>query len=174
MIWQSIMLRRFAIAVLVSVIALCAWPGAGRAADSVPDSLVKLVRGFYGPYLIKNPDYEPPSDTDVIAAHATAHLKMLISRYYACENKTQDDCGLDFDVIINGQDWDLKAPPEVSAQQDKANEYIVSSRFESAGTANDVNFIFVNQDGQWLIDDVTQTDPSTETWRLTDMISAVQ
>jgi len=169
------MLGRAAIAVLIFVIALFAPPGKAPAADSpVPDSLVKLVRGFYGPYLIKNLNYEPPVDTDVIAAHATAHLKMLISQYYACQKKTQDDCGLDFDVIINGQDWDLNAPPEVSAQLDKANEYIVSSHFESAGAANDVNFIFVNQGGQWLISDVTQIQPGTETWRLTDMISAAQ
>jgi hypothetical protein len=122
------------------------------------------------PYLDENGP-EPPAAVDVIAAHATPHLRALIAALHACETREQGECALDYDVIIDGQDWDLKAPPVVQARMAGPDEMIVASRFNSDGTDIEVDFAFVRQGGAWLINDVTDMDKEDGISRLSTILS---
>jgi hypothetical protein len=146
--------------------------GAGGAlADQGPGPmLVSLVSGFYRPYLDQNGP-EPPAAVDVIAAHATPRLKALIAAEHACEKRVQGVCNLDSDVIIDGQDWDLKAPPVVQAHVAGADEIIVSSRFNNAGTKVEVDYDFMRQGSAWLINDVTDNDSEDGPSRLSTILA---
>jgi hypothetical protein len=144
----------------------------GARADTGPGpALVSLVSGFYVPYLVQNGP-EPPAAVDVIAAHATPRLKALIAGEYACEKRVQGVCNLDSDMIIDGQDWDLKTPPVVAARAAGPDEMIVSSRFNNAGTNVEVDYDFVRQGAAWLINDVTDIDPEGGTQRLSKILAS--
>lgn len=153
-------------------VVFAAWLGAGGAwADAGPGAaLVRLVAGFYAPYLDTSGP-EPPAALDVIAAHATPRLRALIATMYACEKREQGVCNLDSDVIIDGQDWDLKAPPVVQARVAGPDEMIVSSHFNNDGTNVEVDYQFVQLGGAWLINDVTDDDPENGISRLSAILA---
>jgi hypothetical protein len=135
------------------------WLGVGGACAAAESgaALIRLVLGFYVPYLNASGP-EPPAALDVIAAHATPHLRALIAGLYACEKRVQGMCNLDSDFIIDGQDWDLKAPPLVQARVAGPDQMIVSSRFNNDGTNVEVDYQFLRLGGAWLINDVTDYD----------------
>jgi hypothetical protein len=148
-----------------------AWSAPGLGDAGSKGSLVAMVRGFYVPYMAGDKGPEPPAATAVIAAHATAHLKGLIAADEACEKRGQGVCNLDFDVIINGQDWTLTKLPDFSVRAQGAGRAAVVSRFVNDGTTEEVVFEFVRTRGAWLIDDVTGHDAEDGGWRLTSVLS---
>jgi len=153
-------------------VVFVAWLGTGGAwADAAPGAaLVRLVAGFYAPYLDQGGP-KPPAALDVIATHATPRLRALIATMYACEKREQGVCNLDSDVIIDGQDWDLKAPPVVQARMAGLDEMIVSSRFNNDGSNTEVDYQFVYLGGVWLINDVTDDDPEGGISRLSTILA---
>jgi hypothetical protein len=60
---------------------------------------------------------------------------------------------LDFDPIINGQDWKIAdlSVTLVSQAQDKA---VVEATFNNLGEAEDLRYDLVHGGGRWLIDEI--------------------
>jgi hypothetical protein len=135
--------------------------------DSAP---LALIRSFYVPYLAGDAGPEPKPSTDVIYPHATNRLKHLIDLMNECETKSQGVCNLDFDVIINGEDWDLKGLPKLTAQPLAGGDVEVAARFSGFGAPLEVDYFFVNSGSGWQIDDVTGNGPD-DSWRLSTILA---
>jgi hypothetical protein len=63
---------------------------------------------------------------------------------------------LDFDPIVNGQDWKIAdlAVTLVSQAQDKA---VIEAKFNNLGDAQDLRYDLVRGGGRWLIDEIQST-----------------
>ena len=65
-------------------------------------------------------------------------------------------CGLDFDILIDGQDWDLA---NFSLQQKQIKKHSnVAAHFTNLGGWQKNIFTFVSEKGKWKIDDIEAFD----------------
>jgi len=133
-------------------------------------ALLALIRSFYVTYLAGDAGPEPKPSTGVIYPHATSRLKHLIDLMNECETKSQGVCNLNFDVIINVQDWDLKGLPKLTAEPLAGGDVDVAAQFSSLGTPLEVDYFFVNSGSGWQIDDLTGHGPEGS-WRLSTILA---
>jgi hypothetical protein len=160
---------RFALAGLCVALSLPAQAAGGQNATP----LIALVRGFYVPYLNDALGAQVPDPLDVIAPHATKHLRELIRRDEACEIRTHEVCDMDMDPIIDGQDWELNGKlPVIEVLRRSATSIVLVSSFTNSGTEVHVDYEFVKDNGQWLIDDIWQPGKSAlDSWDIVTMLS---
>jgi hypothetical protein len=105
---------------------------------------VAVVRGLY-------PAYEHGKPPMLEKQPFSARMRKLLAadRAYA-----KGEVGrLDFDPIINGQDWKIAdlSVTLVSQAQDKA---VVEATFNNLGEAEDLRYDLVHGGGRWLIDEI--------------------
>jgi Protein of unknown function (DUF3828) len=94
-----------------------------------------------------------PSSVELVGKRASKSLAALFKRNAACEAKGEGVCALDWDFIVDGQDWTLsqtKVGPLV-ATGDKAT---VTVSFRNFTTACVNVYHFVREDGEWRVDDI--------------------
>ncbi|TWB75596.1 uncharacterized protein DUF3828 [Nitrospirillum amazonense] len=136
-------------------VSLAALPPAARAGGAEPPGSTPqaIVEALYRPYLA-DPHAEKDTTIDSVAQvrrHATPALARLLDADRACEKRTQGICALDFDIIIDGQDWDLSGfGLQAEASGDTAT---VTARFNNFGPRV-LAYHFARTGGRWLIDDV--------------------
>jgi hypothetical protein len=112
-------------------------------ADATSDP-VAFVRGLYSgyehgkPILLEKQPFSPRMRK--LLAADKAYAKGEVGR-------------LDFDPIINGQDWKIAdlSVTLVSQAQDKA---VVEAKFSNLGDAEDLRYDLVRSGGGWLIDEI--------------------
>ncbi len=63
---------------------------------------------------------------------------------------------LDWDVVVDGQDWELTALKIMPVSQDAAQAEIRAS-FKNFGEPRDILYSLVREDGHWRIDDIQET-----------------
>ncbi|WP_186457388.1 DUF3828 domain-containing protein [Nitrospirillum amazonense] len=157
--------------VALSLLALP--PAAGAEAPrSTPRAIVEAL---YRPYLV-DPHAEKDTTIDSVAQvrrHATPALARLLDADRACEKRTQGICALDFDIIIDGQDWELSGfGLEAEAAGDTAT---VTARFNNMGPRV-LAYHFARTGGRWLIDDVVilkdNASAADHPWSLKDTLTA--
>ena len=93
------------------------------------------------------------SSVTLVEKRASRAFAALLKRDEACERKSHEICALDWDFIVDGQDWELsqvKVGPLVAAG-DRGSVAVSFRNFKSA----DVNvYHLVREDGAWKVDDV--------------------
>ncbi|TWB21525.1 uncharacterized protein DUF3828 [Nitrospirillum bahiense] len=143
------------VAALLLAAGLVTVPPVARAAGAEPAQSTPqaIVEALYRPYLA-DPHAEKDTTIDSVAQvrrHATPALARLLDADRACEKRTQGICALDFDIIIDGQDWDLSGfGLQAEASGDTAT---VTARFSNFGPRV-LAYHFMRTGGRWLIDDV--------------------
>ena len=141
---------------LVLVTALTAL--ASPAFAAVPDSPTQIVGRLYAPYLA-NPHAESGGDDksamELIRPYASKAFGAAIDKDQACMVREQGVCNVDWDVIINGQDWELSN----FALEDGDN--LVRARFVN-DQANILTYRFVKEGDAWKIDDIETEIPSDD------------
>ena len=151
------------VAVISAILAAGSIPAAAQAVQ--PDA---LVRGFYRAYEKAGGE---PSATRLVQPHASERLGGLLARDEQCAKKRREPCSLDFDFIVNGQDFKIAnvsvAPPAVAG--DKAS---VTARFRNFGTANEIVYSFVREGGAWRLDDVEARAPKDARWTLSKHLAS--
>jgi hypothetical protein len=137
-------------------------PAAAQAAE--PDV---LVRGFYRAYEKAGAE---PSATRLVRPHASGRLGGLLARDEQCAKKSREPCSLDFDFIVNGQDFEIAnvriAPPAIVGEGAS-----VTARFSNFGTPNEIVYSFVREGGAWRLDDVEARAPRESRWRLSRLLA---
>ena len=129
-------------------------PARAQVNAGEPDPAVWL-RQIYDLYhrAEKSRELNIPSSTELFAKRASKSLAALFKRNDACDAEGKGVCALDWDFVIDGQDWTLsnvKVGPIVAAG-DKATVTVTFRNFKSAC----VNvYFFVREDGQWKVDDI--------------------
>jgi hypothetical protein len=141
-------------AILTGFAALAAMP---ISAQPQPDQEpVQIVRGLYAPY-VANRTAPGQGAIDLIRPHATPELQRLIDKEKACTRRNQGICAIDYDMLIDGQDWKL-AGLQVTAQDARPGAMVVRASFRNMGKSTVVDFPFAITGGRWLMSDVIIRD----------------
>ncbi|MFD2263354.1 DUF3828 domain-containing protein [Lacibacterium aquatile] len=155
---------------LCAVLVLAAHPVWAQSPASPKD----IVQRLYKPYL-DDPRAErtdTPGSMDAVLAQASKSLAKAIQSEFDCQTREEGVCNVDFDILINAQDWSLKkfAIAEKSRSGGKA---VVVASFDNMGPMG-VRFTFIQEGGTWKIDEMEGGEPKgskfTVGWRLTEML----
>lgn len=153
-------MRLAALAVLVLALPLAIAPGA-QGADPAA-----LVREFYR-------FYEAGDDTRgaiaIVMPHASTRLARLFERELACQERTRGICALDFDFLVDAQDFAL-TDVQTSAAAARGNRVTVTARFRNAGTPVTVLFRLARDGQRWRVDDV-EGRHGGRTWVLSRLLA---
>ena len=136
-----------------SILVLLAFVCPARAQP--PDDPALWLRQTYELYARaeKNPDLLKDSAETLAERRASRRFKALLDRDLACEIKTHEICAIDWDFIVNGQDWAL-SHVEVGPLQASGPRGIVTVTFVNMKSTNRNVYEFVREDGAWKLDDV--------------------
>lgn len=147
------MSRRFFAAVAAAALAACsqAQPGADPVATIQP---------LYTPYV---EDRNPPGLMD--AAPWTPEMRVLLQRAREHAREANEPV-VDFDPIIDGQDWDIDAVSVTLTSPPQEGRAEVSARFSNAGDDVTVIYDMVEADGGWRVDNIR-----TDHWSLRALLA---
>ena len=154
-------LRNIALGIGATAPMLLLSPAYSASCEGDP---LNIVKSLYNPYMVGHwnscPDMDlvrscyvhddtVPADLS-ISAFATKKLVKLIIANRQWE-KASD---LDFDVIVNGQDWTLSDLNVEALPEPKPTQCAVAAEFSNFGHHMTITYEFVLEEGKWLIDDV--------------------
>ncbi|MBM3544589.1 MAG: DUF3828 domain-containing protein [Alphaproteobacteria bacterium] len=135
------------------VIALLAAVTLTAPADAQDNDPVALITAVYKTYLDTDPTATPPAPG--LLGVYSKRLQALVDKD-ARETPEGEIGRLDFDVIVDGQDWQLSELKIVPvSQSEKAAE--VRAIFRNFGEPRDTLYRLVLEDGNWRIDDIEGT-----------------
>ncbi|KOF14549.1 hypothetical protein AC244_26275 [Ensifer adhaerens] len=119
-----------------------------------------LIEALYAPYL-SNGD---TSERDAFFSNGLTKL------YEADAKKSQGEVGaIDFDPVINGQDWDI-ADLRVGKAEISAQSAVITVRFENFSVPVALRYSLVNEAGNWQVDDIESTEGETR-WTLSEIFA---
>jgi hypothetical protein len=135
------MTRRFLLA------AFCALCFAGSAAAQTQTDPVAYIRAIYRAYMTLPFDKVPAFESWPLSPR----LRALVD---ADQKEAQGEVGrLDFDPIINAQDWKLSGL-KVAVVSRTADNATVDAVFHNIDTDEHIRFTLVRKDGKWAIDEI--------------------
>lgn len=113
------------------------------------------VKSIYDLYLRaeKNEKLMKQANYRLVVRRASKSLAALFRKNDECEKKEQGICALDWDFIINGQDYQL-SDVSVGAAAIKGDKATVTATFKNMGGANRNIYHFVREAGVWKVEDV--------------------
>jgi hypothetical protein len=141
-----------------AIFAAClAFAAAPAAAQPQPDQEpLRIVRELYAPYLA-NRSTPGQGAIDLIRPHATPELQRLIDREKACTRRNQGLCALDYDMLVDGQDWRLSSL-QITAQEARPGAMVVRASFRNMGKPKVIEFPFAIMGGRWVMSDLVIKD----------------
>jgi hypothetical protein len=151
-----------------------AMPAAANAASPAPvQSAVPapdvLVRSLYSPYLKGGDQDKSAIDNDAERDRRfSKETAKLFRAYYKTQEKADEPGGLDFDPIVNAQDFDIKA---LDVRADKivpGKTAVVIVTFKNFDEASKLKYALVFESGEWKVDNIDSLyDP---VWDLRDLL----
>jgi len=137
--------------------------GCSAIAAPNPSQLpLQIVQELYKPYL-DDPHAEKsnsPNALSLIEPHASTSLKTDIEKEQNCQKQEAGICDLDFDIIVNAQDWNISnfKLKEVFLKPDdsRLTKPAIDATFMNGGK-NLVRYVFVQENGTWKISDIETT-----------------
>jgi hypothetical protein len=127
------------------------------------------VRALYSPYLPGGDERMSAFDNEAERAKRfTANLVKEMKAYFQRQEKAGEPGGLDFDPIVNGQDYKID---RLDVRVDKTvakKSAIVIAEFKNFDETMRVKYKLVFEGGQWKVDDIASLrDP---VWDLRDLL----
>jgi hypothetical protein len=150
---------RGAMACLIVMIGFVGAPAPGRAAPPESDPAATIAALYRA--------YQGKEDPNVPQTAYSARLRKLFD---ADRKATTDgEVGrLDFDPIINGQDWELKRL-SIKEMKHDGDQALVRATFMNMNSPEDLRFSLVREGGRWVIDEiVSETKPQ---WTLSKILA---
>jgi hypothetical protein len=117
---------------------------------------LQIVRALYAPY-VANRDTPGKGALDFIRPNATPELQRLIDKEHACTRRTRGICAIEYDVIVDGQDYKITRLL-VTAQDARPGAMTVRATFRNFDKATVVEFPFAITGGIWRMSDVVIKD----------------
>jgi hypothetical protein len=117
----------------------------------------------------KAPALQNQATDELVMKRASKSLAALFKKNRDCEKKAKGICALDWDFIVDGQDFTLSNIEVGSAAVagDKATVTVKFRNFEDA----EVNvYSFVREDGQWKVDDIETKQGSEAPVRISKVL----
>ena len=161
------------------ILAMLALIGAVIAGSAAPptaaESVAPAARGVEDPLAFVMAQYaayqrQEGGPEDPAYAYSP-RLRALFADYEAWTARHDDLVGsLDFDWWVNAQDWVLE-DLRISERRESADRRIVSARFSNAGRPDEVQFVFLRQNGRWYLDDAIEgTGSGDGGWTLSALL----
>jgi hypothetical protein len=144
-------------------------PGGRALAVENPSDWVK---GIYQTYAANK---TVPSSLSILKPEASPRLKRLIEAEEACMKRGKGICRLDFDPIVNAQDFsvtDIQVRSHAIVGSSSPSKGIVTATFKNGGEVTIIEYTFTRQGARWLLDDVAAKTPGQETWTLSNILGA--
>ena len=144
-------IRTFALAALLIAAVI---PARAQVNEREPDQAVWL-REIYDQYhrMEKSSDPAAQPTYELVEKRASKSLAALFKRNKDCERKSYEICALDWDFVIDGQDWTLSNINVGGAVVD-GDKATVTVRFRNFRTPCVNIYSFVREDGLWKVDDI--------------------
>lgn len=143
---------------LLAAAALAACSRVSPGADPVA-----TVQALYAPYLENR---NPPPLRE--AAPWTPELRSLLQRAEEL-NRQSGEMVIDFDPIIDGQDWSIDAVAVTLAEPPHDGKAVVAARFTNLGAEVEVRYDLVETGGGWLVDNIR-----TQNWSLRGILASAR
>ena len=93
------------------------------------------------------------SAEDIIGKRASRALAALLKRDQDCVRKSNQICAIDWDFIIDGQDWEI-SQVRVGPLQANGDKATVTVTFNNLKSSNTNIYDFVREGGDWKVDDI--------------------
>lgn len=135
-------------------------PGAEEKPDNGP---ADFVTALYKTYIDYGEGAPQPGAPDMYSKR----LQAMIDKD-AAETPDGEAGKLDFNPIVDGQDWQLTGL-KIAEVSRAASEAKVRATFANFGEPRSIVFNLVREDGQWRIDDITET--LQPRWTLSKILS---
>jgi hypothetical protein len=110
-----------------------------------------------------------PSADDLFGKRASKSLAALFKRNHDCEVKEKGICALDWDFVIDGQDWAL-SNVKVGATVVAGDKATVTVTFTNLTIACVNVYFFLREDGQWKVDDIETKSGSEAPVRIAKLL----
>lgn len=143
--------------------------------------MLALSIGLYGTFASAQTTNEPlaliidiyktyQADTDH-PGYANVYSRRLQTLIDTDEKATpKGDAGtIDWDVFVNGNDWDIKDLTIALVAKSEARAQ-VRARFMSF-KAHDMLFDLVRENGRWFIDDISETKVGSNRWTMSKILT---
>ena len=148
---------------------LAAGPGFAQVNRQEADPAVWL-RQIYALYqrAQKDEKLQTQATTHLVEQRASRALAALFKRDEACSSKGQV-CALDWDFVIDGQDFEL-SQVKVGAAQVSGDKATVTASFVNLKTSCVNVYYFVREDGVWKVDDIETRPKGQKPTRIAAML----
>ena len=156
----------------LAVLAYLLFPVANSGRALAVENPTAWVKGIYASYAANQ---TPTSPLSILKPEASPRLKRLIEGEEACLKRNKGLCRIDFDPIVNAQDFeitDIEIKSHARIRSTGANLGIVTATFKNAGRSNTIEYTFISQGERWLLDDVAARTPGEENWTLSKILGA--
>ncbi len=139
--------------------ALLIASGAARAEEVEPAAWLRQVYAAYE-RAQNNDKLDSQVSYKLVARRASRSLAALFKRNADCEKKSSEICAIDWDFVIDGQDWEL-SKVNVGAAHIVGDKATVTVSFQNLKTPCVNVYYFVREGGDWKVDDI-ETRPKGE------------
>jgi hypothetical protein len=141
---------------------LAATPAPAQVDPREPDP-AKWLTQVYALYARaqKNEKLQSQASVDLVERRASRALAALFKRDRDCSTKRNEVCALDWDFVIDGQDFEI-SQVKVGAARVSGGTATVTVSFVNMKTPCVNVYYFVREDGQWKVNDV-EARPKGET-----------
>src|SRR5215470_99184 len=111
-------------------------PPSAPASAAAPDPTA-IVRPIYARYMPGAPEFQYPNLEDQAPWSASLRQAMVDQETRFAAMTDGDPEGIDFDVFVNGQDWQLANLNVASENVTPQHNALVRARFDNSGTATE-------------------------------------
>ena len=112
-----------------------------------------VVQGFYDPYLVPDGQIPPLAEAAPWSTQMAADLEAMFAR-----SQAQGEPILDFDPIIDAQDYQLSDVRTATEGIVEGSHATVRASFTNAGQQEEVLYDLVWQDDRWKVDNVRTSE----------------
>jgi len=109
------------------------------------------------------------SAENILGRRASRALAALFKRDDDCNKKLKGVCAIDWDFIVNGQDWEL-AQVKVGPLRATGDKATVTVSFKSMKSSNANIYYFVREGGDWKLDDIETHDGERRTMHIAKIL----
>jgi hypothetical protein len=147
---------------------------AGAHAENTP---IDVVKNFYAPYLLSQEHKgEAPTQSalDLMKPYASNQLKASIQKENDCLERTHELCSIDWDVIVDGQDWNITGLTITPVASD-ATHQTIRADFKNFDPVQ-ITYYFIREENDWKLDDVEGSlieslhNNHVQKWKLTELL----
>lgn len=129
----------------------------------------KVVEGIYSEYQRHGPGSSDAPDMYTKDWYSTK-IRAQINRMNAACKGRDEQCGPDWDFLVDGQDFEIKNL-EVREVKRTGRKAMVEAKFTNFGNWRTMNFSMIEENGRWVIDEmVGKSKSQPEGYKLTDIL----